>query len=127
MHQANLLVRRPRNRAEGDNSKSLKFGAPVRIKLRTRMLLKLRSNRPPCKCGVEVCIVARHAAKEFRGGVRIRFGSEAENFRTSNCCPLCPRKRTSSDTTGMSALCQKRTNALQQIGTGLSTTLEVFG
>ena len=32
MHQANLLVRRPRNRAEGDNSKSLKFGAPDKIR-----------------------------------------------------------------------------------------------
>src|SRR6516165_1235628 len=32
-------------------------------------------------------------------------------------CPLCPRKRTSSDMTGMSALCQKRTFALQQIST----------
>ena len=29
-------------------------------------------------------------------------------------CPLYPRKRTSSDTSGMSALCQKRTNAPQQ-------------
>ena len=29
-------------------------------------------------------------------------------------CPLYPRKRTSRDTTGMSALCQKRTYALQQ-------------
>ena len=31
-------------------------------------------------------------------------------------CPLTPRKRTLSDTTGMSALCQNRTYALQQIG-----------
>src|SRR6516164_8665416 len=29
-------------------------------------------------------------------------------------CPLCPQKRTLSDTTGMSALCQKRTYAPQQ-------------
>src|SRR6516165_5713385 len=29
-------------------------------------------------------------------------------------CPLYPRKRTLSDTTGMSALCQKRTYAPQQ-------------
>src|SRR5215813_3751603 len=29
-------------------------------------------------------------------------------------CPLYPRKRTLSDTTGMSALCQKRTYAAQQ-------------
>jgi hypothetical protein len=46
-------------------------GAPVRIKLRTRMLLKLRYNRPPLQVRfpVEVCILARHAAKEVRGGV----------------------------------------------------------
>ena len=30
-------------------------------------------------------------------------------------CPLYPRKRTSTDTTGMSALCQKRTFASQQL------------
>src|SRR5262249_20890833 len=29
-------------------------------------------------------------------------------------CPLCLRKRTLSDTTSMSALCQSRLNALQQ-------------
>ena len=29
-------------------------------------------------------------------------------------CPLCPPKRTSTDATGMSALWQKRLNALQQ-------------
>src|SRR5215467_9141813 len=32
----------------------------------------------------------------------------------SSRCPLYPRKRTLSDTTRMSALCQKRTNAPQQ-------------
>src|SRR5262249_7225528 len=55
-------------------------GAPVRIKLRTRMLSKLRYNRPPLqvRLPVEVCIVARHAAKEVRGGVRVRLGSEVE-------------------------------------------------
>src|SRR5215831_4427679 len=32
MHQGNVLARRPQNRAEGDNSKSLKFGAPDKIR-----------------------------------------------------------------------------------------------
>jgi hypothetical protein len=31
-------------------------------------------------------------------------------------CPLCPQKRTSIDVSGTSALCQKRTHALQQNG-----------
>src|SRR5262249_13597612 len=48
------------------------------------------------------------------GDPNVRFGSKAEKLRMSKCCPLYPRKRTSSDTTGMSALCQKRTHALQQ-------------
>ena len=34
---------------------------------------------------------------------------------TQTLCPLYPRKRTSSDATGMSALCQKRTFALQHL------------
>src|SRR5262249_46717197 len=41
-------------------------------------------------------------------------GSKAEKLDLSIRCPLYPRKRTSSDTSGMSALCQKRTHALQQ-------------
>src|SRR6516164_2077453 len=44
-----------------------------------------------------------------------RFGSKAEKRDLSIRCPLYPRKRTLSDATGMSALCQKRTFALQQI------------
>src|SRR5215831_13984721 len=44
-----------------------------------------------------------------------RFGLEAEKLDLSIKCPLYPRKRTLSDTTGMSALCQKRTYAVQQI------------
>src|SRR5262245_9035148 len=32
MHQGHVLVRRPKDRAEGDNSKSLKFGAPGEIR-----------------------------------------------------------------------------------------------
>jgi hypothetical protein len=46
----------------------------------------------------------------------VRYGSKAEILDLSIGCPLYPRKRTLSDTTGMSALCQKRTNALQQNG-----------
>src|SRR5262249_24144600 len=42
------------------------------------------------------------------------FGSKAEKLDLSIRCPLCPRERTLSDTTGMSALCQKRTYAPQQ-------------
>src|SRR6516164_6028951 len=41
----------------------------------------------------------------------VRFGSKAEKLDLSIRCPLYPRKRTSSDTTAMSALCQKQTNA----------------
>ena len=33
----------------------------------------------------------------------VRFGSKAEKLDLSITCPLCPRKRTLSDTTGMSA------------------------
>src|SRR5262249_46827691 len=58
--------------APKEHPNSRPSGAPVRIKLRTRMLLKLRYNRPPLQVRfpVEVCIVARHATKEVRGGVR---------------------------------------------------------
>src|SRR5262249_35144416 len=45
----------------------------------------------------------------------VRYGSKAGKLDLSIRCPLCSRKRTLSDTTGMSALCQKRTHAVQQI------------
>ena len=35
-------------------------------------------------------------------------GFRSGKLRTSKCFPICPRKRTSSDTTSMSALCHKR-------------------
>src|SRR5262249_2414915 len=35
----------------------------------------------------------------------VRFGSNAERLRWSKCCPLCARKRTSTDATGMSVAC----------------------
>jgi hypothetical protein len=57
--------------------------------------------------------VDRVSLRQFYG-YRRRSGSKAEKLRTSRCCPLRPRERTSSDTTGISALCQKRTNAPQQ-------------
>ena len=43
------------------------------------MLLKSRYDRLPVQVRfpVEVCIAARHAAKEVRGGIRVRFGSFA--------------------------------------------------
>jgi hypothetical protein len=44
-----------------------------------------------------------------------KHGPEAEKLDPNIRCPLYPRKRTSSDTSGMSALCQKRTFELQQI------------
>jgi hypothetical protein len=37
--------------------------------------------------------------------MNVRFGSKAEKLDASIRCPLCPRKQTSSDTSGMSALC----------------------
>src|SRR6516164_8098162 len=39
---------------------------------------------------------------------------KAEKLDLSIRCPLCPRKRTLSDTTSMSALCRKQTFAVQQ-------------
>src|SRR6516165_7892996 len=36
----------------------------------------------------------------------VRFGSKAEKLELSSRCPLYPRKRISSNTPGMSALCQ---------------------
>ena len=41
----------------------------------------------------------------------VGFGFRNGKLRTSKCFPICPRKRTSSDTTSMSALCQKRPRA----------------
>src|SRR5262245_30393346 len=40
--------------------------------------------------------------------------SKPEKLRISKCFPVCPGKRTLSDTIGMSTLCQKRPNAPQQ-------------
>ena len=42
-------------------------------------------------------------------------GFRSGKLRTNKCFPICPRKRTSTDGTGMSALCQEATYALQQI------------
>jgi hypothetical protein len=56
-----------------------------------------------------------------RGGIR-----NSDDSAGSIRCPLCPRKRTLSDTTGMSALCQKRTNAPQQETTSGSCHATAF-
>src|SRR5215831_20303657 len=48
-------------------------------------------------------------ASQLRWPLIVRFGSKAEKLDLSIRCPLYSRKRTLSDTTGMSALCQKRT------------------
>jgi hypothetical protein len=40
-------------------------------------------------------------------------GFRSGKLRTSKCFPICPRKRTSTDGTGMSALCHNRTHATQ--------------
>src|SRR5262249_37496469 len=45
----------------------------------------------------------------------------------SKCCPLRPRKRTSTDTTGMSALCQSRPSALQQTAYSITSSAAVPG
>jgi len=49
-----------------------------------------------------------------RRAAHVRYGSKAEKLDLSIRCPLYPQKRTLTDTTGMSALCQKRTYAPQQ-------------
>src|SRR6516225_9292258 len=54
--------------------------------------------------------------KAFRSA-RVSSG----HYLSPNRCPLYPRKRTLSDTTGMSALCQKRTHAPQQNGASYSS------
>src|SRR6516225_2585918 len=91
-------------------------GAPVRTKLRTRMLLKLRYNRPPVASAAS-CRSLHRGPPRGEGGWRrhsVRLGSEVEKLRTNKCCPLKSPKRTLSDTSGMSALCQERTRAPQQ-------------
>src|SRR6516165_11869050 len=57
---------------------------------------------------------------DFDQAVGFRSGScplwvKAEKLDLSIRCPLCPRKRTLSDTTSMSALCRKQTFALQHV------------
>src|SRR5262249_9149681 len=54
-------------------------------------------------------------------------GRAAKKLRMSKCCPLRPRKRTSTDTTGMSALCQSRPSALQQIAYSITSSAAVPG
>src|SRR5262249_9012468 len=60
---------------------------------------------------LSVCENRRHGSYTR---INVRFGSKAEKLDLSIRCPLCPRERTLSDTTGVSALCQKRTYAPQQ-------------
>src|SRR5215471_2271778 len=52
------------------------IGAPVRIKLRTRMLLTLRYNFPPLQVRLPVKSASWPAKwrRRARGGVRVRFG-----------------------------------------------------
>jgi hypothetical protein len=46
----------------------------------------------------------------------VRFGSLADIEAPPTRCPLYPQKQTSFSALAMSALCQKRTHALQQKG-----------
>jgi hypothetical protein len=48
--------------------------------------------------------------------VDVRFVSKSGHWATCEECPLYPQKRTSELSRGMSALCQKRTYAVQQCG-----------
>src|SRR5262245_40011883 len=54
----------------------------------------------------------RAVASKQRRTLYVRLGPKAEKLRVS----VLPPKRTSTDATGMSALCQKRTDAPQQTG-----------
>ena len=60
-----------------------------------RALLTIVGHRRLLRCGISIPVISRPHA-------------------VLRPCPLYPRKQTSSDTTGMSALCQKRTFASQQ-------------
>jgi len=44
----------------------------------------------------------------------VGLGFRSGKLRTNKCFPICLRKRTSSDTTSMSALCELPTHASQQ-------------
>src|SRR5262249_54146609 len=55
-----------------------------------------RTNYSRSWSGFRPCIAAKAAT-------HVRFGSKAEKLDLSIRCPLCPRKRTSTDATGMSA------------------------
>ena len=48
------------------------------------------------------------------GLANVRFGAKSSRSVTTEPCPLYPRKRTKSRHVGTSALCQKRTYAVQQ-------------
>src|SRR5262249_19196166 len=62
-------------------------------------------------------IAGQGRASQQKRPLIVRFGSFTSHPPAANlsACPLCPRKRTNSGHLGMSALCQKRTHALQQI------------
>jgi hypothetical protein len=54
------------------------------------------------------------AALRDLGLANVRFGAKSSRSVTTEPCPLYPRKRTKSRHVGTSALCQKRTYAVQQ-------------
>ena len=68
-----------------------------------------RMNRPDGYRGAATLTKSRQA-----GAHRSRMRPPLTVRGSASCCPLYPRKRTSSTHVGMSALCQKRPNALQQ-------------
>ena len=105
---------------------------PTAVRARAGWLSLRRGARPPVHCGTSISPMSAVGRKQT---LRIHLARSLGTVDTVTWhgplwrgslarslgmvpwgCPLCPRKRASSDAASMSAECQERINAVQQTG-----------